>query len=168
MKDVPYFPCYAANIIASKEYRLMSLLERGLWISMYLECWPNKLVPSDTRELAKYLGFDEHEVLKAKTKNLMTFFLLKDGNIVHPELELYREEILLRRSKQSKGGKDGANKRYGKGKPISQPIGSLVYINSDQVNSSQVNSSQSLDREIINPLSKENEEWIDDYENAKT
>ena len=98
----------------------------------------------------------------------MTFFLLKDGNIVHPELELYREEILLRRSKQSKGGKDGANKRYGKGKPISQPIGSLVYINSDQVNSSQVNSSQSLDREIINPLSKENEEWIDDYENAKT
>ena len=167
MKDVPYFPCYAANIIASKEYRLMSLLERGLWISMYLECWPNKLVPSDTRELAKYLGFDEGEVSKAKTKNLMTLFLLKDADIVHPELELYREEILQRRLKQSKGGKDGANKRYGKGEPIGQPIGSLGYINSDQVNSDQVKSNQYLEKGVINNLSKENKEWINDYENTE-
>ena len=62
MKPVPYFPLYAANIIASRPYRLMSSVEKGLWISITMECWVNGGVPADAGEMAKILGVPEAEI----------------------------------------------------------------------------------------------------------
>ena len=47
IKDVPYFPFYAANIMSSRSFRLMSLKERGLLIApsnigMTYILWPMK------------------------------------------------------------------------------------------------------------------------------
>jgi len=52
----PAFLCYASNIIADKRYKLMTPSERFVWVSIYLECWPNQSVPTKLDELAKYLG----------------------------------------------------------------------------------------------------------------
>lgn len=103
MRDVPYFPCYAANLIANRQYRLMSPIERGLWITLYLECWPNAMIPSDPKELSLYIGWSEGDVLKGLTKNVLTFFKEKNGLLFNLELEEYRAEILARRAKQSEG-----------------------------------------------------------------
>ena len=58
----PAFLCYASNIIADKRYRLMTPSERFVWVSIYLECWPNNAVPANSIELAKYLGHPVEDI----------------------------------------------------------------------------------------------------------
>lgn len=158
MRDVPYFPCYAANLIANRQYRLMSPIERGLWITLYLECWPNSMIPSDPKELSLYIGWSEADVLKGLTKNVLNFFKEKDGLLFNVELEEYRTEILARRAKQSEGGKKGAQIKKGRkvaNSPEGLPEGSL-----SQVNLVQISSNQFIDKSDTTSHS----EWLKDYE----
>lgn len=171
MKDVPYFQCYAANLIADKHFRMMSLLERGLWISILLDCWPNKGVPATPSKLAKYFGFDVDEIKGAMSDDLMTFFKIKDDVLYSPELDNERAKYLEQRQKQSIGGKFGATRKKSKaqnmgyvdeGRPEGQPVtpleGSLGHIKSSHINSNQL-----IDKEVSN-LS--NSEWVNDYDCA--
>ena len=127
----------------------MSLSERGLWISIYMECWPNKSTPSDVKQLSRYLGLEESDTKSAFTENVKSFFKVSNGEIISIELEDYRQEIIERRKKQSAGGKHGAEKKRMKNNPDSRPKGtpegipegSLGYVTSDQVRSGKVNSS---------------------------
>jgi len=165
----PWFYCYAANYLSNKHYKLMSLEERGLWISIFMECWVNGSVPSENQELAKWLGFDEAKIKVAMTLNLRFFLEEVDGSLISPELEDYREKFLKTRLKQSIGGKDGADKKKDKaaarakeilqhipeGQPSSQPKGSLNHFNSNSTNSNQL-----IEKDIkIN-------KWVDDYERS--
>lgn len=135
-RDVPYFPCYAENIMAKAEYRMMNLDERGLWASMYFECWPNDTVPSDTAELAKLLGMLEELVRKALTPRVLYFFIEEDGRLYCPELRHQRETYYNKRRLQSEGGRKGADIRYGKPRQLEgQPIASSNQLSSNQVNS---------------------------------
>ena len=140
-RDVPYFPCYASNILADKHYRLMTLAERGLWISIYLECWPNKSVPSDLSSLARYLGFPQDELERIPKINCMQFFEENIDEIISPELEAYRVEVYGRRERQSLGGKRGAaikKSKKSEGVPIGLPEGTLDQVRSNQLKSTAV------------------------------
>ena len=165
IKDVPYFQLFAANFLAKREYKLMGIDERGLFISIYMECWVNRSVPADPEELAKYLGFTCDQIKNGLTKRVMSFLIKADGNLIAPELEGYREDFYERRKKQSAGGKDGARKKKEKnlgnteevqGTPGGQPKGSLIHIKSNSFNSNQL-----IKEEV---MSKENKAWLDDYE----
>ena len=87
MKDVPYFPLYAANFLASRPYKLMSLQQRGLWISIYMECWVNGSLPADLNEMAKLLGFPALEVEQSISQLLYSFVEEVDGQLISKELE---------------------------------------------------------------------------------
>lgn len=167
-KDVPYFPLYAANILASKPFRVMTLEQRGLWITLMMECWVNRNVPSDLSEMAKFLGLSVPEVSRA-TAALQTFSLDREGSqIFSRELEEQREKFLNSREGKSKGGKLGAERKKekqrqkqlgdAKGAPEGDPEGSLIQLNSNSFNSNQ------LIKEDV--MSKENKEWLSDYEDA--
>ena len=106
MKPAPAFQCYAGNIIVSKQYRLMTPIERSVWISIYLECWPNHNVPADPVELAKYLGYSVEEIKAGLTPRVLSFFKKSNGEITSPELEEYRETLRMRNLKKSKGGSE--------------------------------------------------------------
>lgn len=148
MKDVPYFPLYAANIIASKRYRLMNLQERGLWISILMECWPNISVPNDVEELTAYLGARDGEISQQCLDKVLEVFQTRGDQIFSQELDDKRRDFHERRLKQSAGGKIGAEKKKRKvikhaeeiGTPIGQPEGSLTQFNSSQIISTQVDS----------------------------
>lgn len=166
-KDVPYFQLYAANFLANREFRLMSLRERGLLISIYMECWVNRSVPSLPGELAKCLSFSEAEVLDALTFRVKSFLLDREGNFICPELEGYHERFMERRKKQSEGGKDGAKRKKEKylggvnkaeGLPEGQPKGSL-----NQINSYSFISNQLVGKSL---MSDENKAWVNDFENG--
>ena len=160
MKDVPFFPLYAANIIASKAYRLMTLEQRGLWITILTECWVNDGIPESPEEMAKYLGFSEETIIKAKF-NLSSFSLkIEGGQIFSTELNEYKIGYMESRRLKSLGGKKGAeNKklkqaietsaRLGnpKGMPEGQPKGSLIQIKSNSFNSNQLTRSEVLTEE---------------------
>jgi hypothetical protein len=164
IKDVPYFQLYAANFLSNRQFKLMSLDERGILISIYMECWVNLSVPTEPVELAKCLSFSEQEVLKALTNRVKSFLLEKEGNYISPELEGYREKFMEARRRQSEGGKDGAKRKKEKamgrieeveGIPEGQPKGSLIQIKSNSFNSNQL-----LKKDV---MSDENMKWLEEY-----
>ncbi len=172
----PAYLEYAATILANRHYRSMTLAERGLLYSIRLECWENKQVPVSPEELAEYIGCNFSEI-KALTDRVKSFLYEKDGSLICPELEDYRQHLEDRRLKQSTGGKGGAavtNAKKNKSKQDANlqivndsgnsqvtrqgSVGSLV--KSSTVKSSQV---QSLETGVVNdPFVRE----IDDYEKA--
>lgn len=104
----PSYQEYAATILANRQYRLMSLAERGLLYTLRLECWENIQAPASTAELAKYIGCDVSDVKAALTDRVKTFFNEKDGSFTCPEIDDYRQHLKDRKDKQSAGGKGGA------------------------------------------------------------
>lgn len=106
----PAYQEYAATMLASRNFRLMNIAERGLLYTIRLECWENKQVPSSINQLAKYLGCDESEIQTALTDRVKSFFQVKDGSFTCAELEDYRQHLAEIRLKQIEGGKKGAKK----------------------------------------------------------
>lgn len=109
-REPPAYQEYAATMLANKDFRLMSLEERGLLFTMRLECWQNKEVPTVASDLAKYLGCDFSAIQNALTPRVKSFFMQNDSSFFSPELEDYRCHLAQRRTKQSVGGKRGADK----------------------------------------------------------
>ena len=170
MKAVPYFPLYAANIIASRPYRLMSLGEKGLWISITMECWVNGGVSADFGEMSKMLGVTEAEVRNFFSKYLTVFFEKVSGQYISRELEEYRASYENTRKLKSEGGKKGAKNKLQKqsvdglpqGQPIALPQG-IPEGSLNSVNSAQVISNQLINKEVNNQRINE---WIIDYDNT--
>jgi uncharacterized protein YdaU (DUF1376 family) len=181
MKDVPYFPLYAANIMSSRAYKLMSLPERGLWITIFMECWVNGGVPANFKEMAKILGFPEQEISQFFSNFLTAFFHIENGQYISRELEKYRQGYLATREKQRLAGIDSAEKKKEterekekekqrllseaqsqlgrpQGIPTGQPKGSLNYINSNSISLNQLTR-----REV---LTKEQKDWADGLSNT--
>lgn len=100
----PAFLVYAANLIVDRNHKLMALDERGLRITMMMECWCNGSIPSDTRELARVLGLGQPELEKALTARVMQYFEERDDVLVCPELLEYREHLDRRHAAQSNAG----------------------------------------------------------------
>jgi hypothetical protein len=107
IREIPAYQEYASDLIANKHYRLMSLQERGLFLTIRLECWTNRNVPSDHKELAKYLGFNEEDIMNNLTSRVLHFFQIENQFMTCPELDLYRERVIASREKKSEGGKKG-------------------------------------------------------------
>ena len=107
-RKAPAYQEYAADILAGRNFKLMTLAERGLFFSMRLECWQNSEVPATENDLAKYLGYELSEIQKALTARVKSFFILKDDLFYSQELENYRQHLDERKTKQSEGGKRGA------------------------------------------------------------
>jgi len=166
-KSVPYFPIFAANIIASKPFRLMTMKERGLWITIQMECWVNGAVPSSHDELSKYLGILPTELNQCFTPIQMSFLEKKGLELKSPELEEYRKGYLERREKQRLGGLDGAKRKKAKQEAANKlgiPEGPLSYFNSNQISSNPLISNGFVEKRFS---SKEIDEWVSDYENAE-
>lgn len=178
MKDVPYFPMYAANIIASRTYRLMSLAERGLWVTITMECWINGGVPSNFKEMSKILGFSEDELKQYFSKYQTSFFHIENGQYISKELEEYRQGYLATREKQRLAGIESAQKKKEKQKqtkdlvpelcqpvgiPEGQPVGSLSYINSASIKSGSITSNQ-ITKKVL--TDEEFDKWMDGTDDA--
>ena len=168
----PAYQEYAATILADRNFRLMTLAERGLFFSMRLECWQNGEVPAIENDLAKYLGYELSEIQSALTKHVKSFFTLNNGSFYSPELEDYRQHLDERKTKQSEGGKRGAAIVNGKSnKPRRQDSasdsaklsgnsqvtrrgegGSLVKLSTEKQSQTQ-----SLENGV-------NDEWLNDYD----
>ncbi len=105
----PAYQEYAATIlVATLDFRAMSLQARGLLYTMRLECWANQRLTSNQNTLARILGIQEDEV-KNLLPAVMPFFEIDSESIICPELEDYRQHLAEQRRKQSQGGKTGSS-----------------------------------------------------------
>ena len=166
-RDAPAYQEYPATFMARIQYRVMSLTERGLLLTLRHECWVNKQVPADPCTLARMLGYEVNEV-SAALPAVMPFFALAGGCIVCPELDAYRAHLEGIRERQSQGGRQGAAKTNSKHtKPLTNDgpgdstgdprvrRESLVQLSSVQPSSIQVLSET--------PVS---DEWVNEYDSA--
>lgn len=141
-RDSPWFRCFAENIMAKIEYRMMDLDERGLLFSMLLDCWPNHCVPANPTDLAKLLGMAPTKVKKALTKEVLSFFAEDGEKLFSPELRRERARFEATREKQIEGGKVGAARKselakqsegQPKGQPKGQPNRPSYHLNSTDI-----------------------------------
>lgn len=158
-RNPPAYQEYAASMLASKEFRLMTLEQRGFLYTLKLECWENQQVPSEHEELAKYLGVQVDEINRAFTPSQYKFFSKYADFILCPELEDYKQHLNGIREAKSKGGKKSASNRASKLKVegstnLQVSSNSLVKLNS-------VKTSQAQSLESGNTT-----EWVNAYDRA--
>lgn len=106
--EPPAYQEYAANMIATREFRLMSLAERGLLYTIRLECWVNRIVPNNPIELAKCFGVSESEVSVVLTHHVKSFLKESGSDYICPDLDDYRKHLAEIRQKKAEGGRRGA------------------------------------------------------------
>ena len=176
-RKAPAYQEYAATVLANKNYRLMSLSERGLLYSMKLECWENSEIPASD-EMAKYLGCDQNEIKQAFTDRVKSFFTVSNDLLSCPELDDYRQHLDERKAKQSEGGKKGAtkvNKKYKQVESINNTVKEGVTGNPQvprrgrreslvKLSTAKQSQEQSVEKGNI-PIT-EIDEWIQEYESA--
>ena len=164
LKPQPYYQNYSANWNSNRQFKLMTLEERGLLWTLYNEYWINDFLPNNSFEMARYFGYNEQFIKVALTERVLSFFNKVGDELRCPELDGYRQNVSITREAQSEGGKKGAaikrEKAQGipKGIPKGRPEGSLSQINSNQFNSGQFNNKEEF--------TEDHKAWLEDYEEA--
>jgi len=162
----PAFQEYAANLMARTDFRILTLAQRGLLMTLRLECWVNQRLPSEPPTLARVLGFGSDEV-RAALPAIMPFFASDGGQLTCPELDDYRDHLQAITDKKAEGGKRGAAMTNGKRKAaetkpaqgVSGDSG-MPRVSRDslvQLSSVQPSKTQSLERGISD------DPWVSDY-----
>ena len=117
----PAYQEYASDVLANETFSDMTLAERGLWLTMRLQCWVNDTVPADPQELARVLHLEHEAVKMALTPRVKSFFAEhadRPDRLICSELDRYRVGMERRRQIKSEAGKKGADARYA---PSSSP-----------------------------------------------
>jgi len=158
MAKNPAFLFYAKDFLA--DTLDWSPEELGVYIRLLCKQWEDGKLPIDLTRLARASGCDSE-----KFTDIWQFirykFELKEGHFYNPRLELEREKRTNYLEAQSKKGKEGADKRWGKD---SQPH-STGYTKSDKVsqpsgystgnsNKGNANEDVNVDEESIKQIEK--------------
>lgn len=168
----PAFQLYASDLLSKRDYRMMSLAERGLLLSMLCECWANKNLPSSPQGLSDYLG--KPEVSHVLSDRVKSFFVESGGEFISPDLEEYRVHVLDQRQRMSDGGRNGGKKRAEKQREGRSPPSSHL-TQKDQATlkgrereSEHEHESESEhdSQERGNNLDELNDEWVRSYDQA--
>jgi len=115
LRHPPAFQLYASDELAAQDFRLMSLAQRGLYMTMKMECWASGSVPADPDALAKLLGLDREAVEESLSAAVRAAFAPhpdRPDKLICPELEQQRANLMARRESQSTGGSKGAERRW--------------------------------------------------------
>ena len=111
----PWFMEYGADMIADEKMRLRSAAERGVIASMRWHCWANDSIPNDAGAIARLVGLDREEV-EAALPAVLEFFQMDptDGTrLIDVALTQQMRRFMEIRRKQSEGGLEGAEERWG-------------------------------------------------------
>ena len=163
IRNPPAFQEYAADMLANRLFRTMSLQERGLLMTMRFECWVNKSVPADAGDLAKTLGLPKEDVFHTLTSRVSYFFVETDKNLVCIELDAYRNKLLNSRQAMSEGGRKGGLNTLARHKNNEASLeGTLKPLSRDEFRRDEKNKSESLERE--NTENEERKNWINELD----
>jgi hypothetical protein len=150
---------------------MMSLEERGLLITLLLECWINVDVPSNVGEVSLFTGYPEGIVANAFTERVKSFFTIKETSIFSPYLEEERKGYEDRYRKQVEGGKLGAMVKKQKATARSAegtPTGSSYPINSTSITSNYFPSNPVKQVGTADELSDDHKQWVEDYDQERS
>lgn len=117
----PAFQFYPKDFLSDRNVVVMSMQERGVYITMICHAWQDPL-PVDHAQLARICGVPLSSFRKMWPA-LSVCFREVDGVLIHPRLERERQKQAEYRAEKSDAGKRGAAKRWQKdGSAIEVPI----------------------------------------------
>lgn len=163
-------------MLASIDFRAMTLQERGLLYTMRLECWVNRTLPADPGRLAKILGIEREDAVGC-LPSLMGFFKEQGGTLTCPDLDYYREYLASIRAAQSEGGKRGAKRTNTRrnpedtighsGNPSGEspgyPAGDLRVLRLDKPSTAKLSKTQHA---RAGDITADESAWVADYDKA--
>ena len=170
----PAFQEYASDALANIQFRLATLAERGLIHTMRLECWVNKFIPSNPKEMSAMLNLQQTDLEANLTPRVKAFFQIHDGYYSCKELDDYREMLTNRSTSQSKGGKNGGLKTQENNKSIKAKVEATLQANLQAKPKllSRDESSREEESRVIKEkvLTTEHTKWVNAYdgENSET
>ena len=171
-RPLPYFQCFAADWMASEEYALMSIAERGLLFSMLNATWVNGSVPASSVNLARIIQLDEPEVSAALTERVLKWFASSAGDparLTCPELERQRAESIAYRQKLADSGRKGGSTtqaRFRGQAANSSQASSLAKapeMRCDEMRCDEMKRNASLKKA---ELTQDQKAWVEDYDKA--
>jgi uncharacterized protein YdaU (DUF1376 family) len=117
----PAFQFYPKDFLTDENVRVMSLQERGAYITLICLCWLEGTLPADVSRLARVCG-TPLTVFRRLWPALSVCFrpAAQEGRLMHPRLERERDTQATFRRRQSDNGKRGADKRW-HSEPIATP-----------------------------------------------
>jgi len=162
LRPAPCYQEYAADMLAKREFRLMSLAERGMLWTMRMECWVNASVPASKQNLTKIFNLTESEVETALSSNVLKFFNSKNESLFCQELDFYRENLNAKSKAQSEGGSNGGKATQAKAREAKANLEAKP----KPLSKEEERRNESKGEQLINKgLSPDQEEWLSGYDN---
>lgn len=116
----PAFQFYARDWLASSGVALLSLDERGAYITLLARCWMMGALPLDPRQLAMLAGASP-QWWKQHASKVLEHFVRTEGGYRNERLDAEREKQASFREKQSNAGKASAERRLNHGATPVEP-----------------------------------------------
>lgn len=111
----PAFQEYPADFLGNRDWRCLTLAQRGLLQTMRFECWTVGNVPADVNELAQCVGIGANELSEMLTAKVLRHFSKVGDVYVCDSLDKYKSYLINRREKMVEGGRKGGKKTQSKG-----------------------------------------------------
>lgn len=116
-KRLPWFPVYAAEMLADGRFQTWALEERGAWVTLLCYCWNDGSIPSSISTLARLLHVDTGEMSRIWSAISDRFAPIPGdpSRLTSPRLEAERDKAGQIAAKRADAGRKGATARWDKG-----------------------------------------------------
>lgn len=124
----PSFQMYCGDFLSDINVRLMTMAQKGMYLTLLLHEWLEKSLPTNEKHL-KVLC-DNHPDFDADWSAIKHCFYEEDGRLYNPRLEKERKNNDEYRDRKSNSGKKGAKARWEKknGTAIAPPSNKEVEV----------------------------------------
>ena len=108
----PSFQFYPGDFLSDANVLVMSMAERGAYITLLCVCWQQGSLPNDMTRLSKLCGVPLSAFRKLWPALKPCFRSTKEyTSLIHPRLDRERQKQLEFRQRQSENGKQGGRPR---------------------------------------------------------
>jgi len=118
-QSLPWWKFYARDFLASKAVTLMTLQQRGAYVTLQCVCWNDGSIPGDTAMLARLCGVSEDE-FRNIWPGVEPQFEKHGKRLLDPGLEEQRREAAKLHKKLSDAGRRGAEILHGKRRGVAK------------------------------------------------
>ena len=132
INKAPAFQFYASDFLSDLNVQIMSMSQRGIYITLLAVEWIEGSIPANTQTLHVLCG--RHPNFDEDWKVVKNCFYEENGRLYNNRLESERKNMISYRERMSSNGKKGANARWN-GKAIAEPSNKEVEVGSRKRNS---------------------------------
>lgn len=172
----PAYQEYASDMLADRQFRLMTFEQRGLLYTMRLEAWVSGPLPTDHEALSKILGIPAVRIKELLPSVLPHFFQVQDSHLVCSDLEKYRTLQEARKQRIVDGGRAGGQKTQQRRRsespeaPLQTTLQAPLEVGLEAPEwrgEARSGEAKSVYREADISKTAVDEDWTDDYEKAQ-